>query len=434
MSSAMAPKATRAPNPFAWVPIRLLPFLGLGWLAACNALDQLLDVELSGQVEARDAEMPVKAAALVEGGISLFNCALALHIVWGGNLGDELNTGGTWVDINSRNVSTSNQSDFGRGSLDPCRVYYDAVAHSRWQNDRTLQLLEGWSDAEVANRTSLIARAAAYAGYSHLLLAEGFCTAAIDDGPEIQPQEVFQRAEARFTRAIETATAPGNAETLNLARLGRARARLGLARLADARADAVLVPDGYVKLARYPATTPIVNENAVYTNIYTANVYAVDVLYSDVRYVGTADSRVQVVNAGGTTTFGAPRFRPLKYSVASSPIQLATWEEAQLIVAEADANAGNPAAAVTIINQLHTRAGLPAFSSSDPAAIRAQIVYERRAELFLEGQHIGDYRRYALPFVPAPGTAYPGIAGRVYGTTRCFPLPDWERAANPNIN
>jgi starch-binding outer membrane protein, SusD/RagB family len=63
----------------------------------------------------------------------------------------------------------------------------------------------------------------------------------------------------------------------------------------------------------------------------------------------------------------------------------------------------------------------------------AQLVEERRRELFLEGHRLGDIRRYNLAMSPAAGTAYPG-GGGTYGSQSCFPLPDVERINNPNIS
>ena len=117
----------------------------------------------------------------------------------------------------------------------------------------------------------------------------------------------------------------------------------------------------------------------------------------------------------------------------TTPIRLASSEEAQLIVAEAELASGNVGAAVGIINQLHARVGLPAFSSQDAEQVKQQLIAERRAELFFEGQHLADYRRLELPFVPAPGSSYYGVPAVTYGSSRCFPLPVSERANNPNI-
>jgi len=413
-----------------------LALVSLAGLSACGALDNLLDVELPGQIEASAAETPAKAQTLVNGGITLFNCGLTWHIVRGGLLGDELASGPQLTMADDR----TNFIDYTLPSSENpnCGSHYSSIAEARWVNDHVLGLLDGWSDTEVPGRSLLIARTAAYAGYSYELLGEGFCSAAVDGGPELQSAQVISLAEARFTRAIDAATAAGNAELLNLARVGRARARLFLNRPADARADAVQVPQGYVKLAQYPATSARANENNVST---TANQlymgiwnYTIDVLYRDVRFAGTPDPRVPVINVGRLSTYGIPLWRSTKYATNSSPIELATWEEAQLIVAEANVAAGDVSGAVGIINQLHTKVGLPPFNSTIAAEVLNQIVYERRAELFLEGQHLADFRRYPLPLLPAPGTSYYGIAGTTYGTARCYPLPNSERSNNPNTH
>ena len=62
-------------------------------------------------------------------------------------------------------------------------------------------------------------------------------------GPELTPTQILTEAETRFTKAITAAQAANNTHILNLARVGRARARIGLKKYADAKADASLVPD-----------------------------------------------------------------------------------------------------------------------------------------------------------------------------------------------
>ena len=77
---------------------------------------------------------------------------------------------------------------------------------------------------------------------------------------------------------------------------------------------------------------------------------------------------------------------------------------------------------------------MPAYDATGQTAaqVLAQIVEERRRELFLEGHRLGDLRRYGLPILPAAGT--PFLSGGVYGSQTCFPLPDVERINNPNIS
>jgi hypothetical protein len=99
---------------------------------------------------------------------------------------------------------------------------------------------------------------------------------------------------------------------------------------------------------------------------------------------------------------------------------------------------------VDIINALHTAAGLPAYDGTGQTAaqVLAQVIEERRRELFMEGQRLGDMNRYKLPRLPADGAAFPN--GGTYVSAACpgadaqgypfgFPLPDVERNNNPNI-
>jgi DNA repair protein RecN (Recombination protein N) len=97
--------------------------------------------------------------------------------------------------------------------------------------------------------------------------------------------------------------------------------------------------------------------------------------------------------------------------------------------------ANDLAGAVAAINLVRaSRTGVPAYDGTGQTAaqIKAQIIEDRRRELFLEGHRLGDARRYNIAFAPAAGAAYT-TGGGVYGTQNCFPLPDVERVNNPNI-
>jgi hypothetical protein len=144
------------------------------------------------------------------------------------------------------------------------------------------------------------------------------------------------------------------------------------------------------------------------------------------------DTRVTVTNAGKNGTDNrTPLYIQTKYANSASPIPIASYKEAQLIVAEV----AQGQTAVNIINNLRAAKGLPAFSSTDPVAIAAEVTEARRRELFLEGQHLFDVRRLNLPLDPAAGTPYSTVylKGGNYGTERCFPVPDVERLNNPNF-
>jgi hypothetical protein len=305
---------------------------------------------------------------------------------------------------------------------------YTPVSTARWSADNALSKLEGWSDADVPNRQSLIATAAAYSGYGHLLLAEGFCTIAIDLSAELMPQEVFTRAEAKFTRAIEAAQAANNNDILNMARVGRARARLNLGKAAEAAADARLVEEGYLKVATASITEARRRNRVAEENRSGIARVSVDSAFFGLTVGGQPDTRVRVVDGGRFAVDAETRLLvQQKYAEPSTSFPIASWDEAQLIIAEAEGGAE----AVAAINRLRDKADLPAYAGGSAAEITAQVREERRRELWLEGQRLGDTRRWSLTLPPAAGTPYP--KGGNYGDARCLPLPNVERLANPNI-
>jgi len=402
-------------------------------LSGCGLFDSLLEVEAPSQVAADELDDPSHANLLLTSAVSDFGCALPFYVLAGGLIGNELvesqnnvltrdydrrsTTAGS-PQYQSTTCALGNQSNIG---------VYPPVATVRWETDNILRQLEEWTDAEVPNRSSRIATAAAYAGYSYILLGEAFCSAAVDLGPELTRAQVFALAEERFGRAIAAAQAAGNTEMLNLALLGRARTRLNLAKKAEAAADAQLVPTGFNKTAVYSNVAPR-RENRVYTWNLRGKWASVGPAYRGLTFGGVADPRVAVMNSGGKGNDGVTDlWTQSKYTSESTPIPFARAVEARLIVAEVQGGQ----TAVGIINALHSAAGLPPFNSTDPAQIQQQVVEERQRELFLEGQRLGDVIRYNLPLLPAAGAPYP--KGGVYGNQICLPLPDVERNNNPSL-
>jgi len=94
---------------------------------------------------------------------------------------------------------------------------------------------------------------------------------------------------------------------------------------------------------------------------------------------------------------------------------------------------------------MHAEAGIPAYDSGGTDTqeqVIAQVIEERRRELFTEGGHrLNDHLRFRgtawnIPFKGEPGSIHPnGVddTGLPYGTTTCFPLPTVEVIGNPNI-
>ncbi|MDP9206735.1 MAG: RagB/SusD family nutrient uptake outer membrane protein [Gemmatimonadota bacterium] len=422
-----------AANAGQWLTVIVLSTPVLG----CNVLDKGLEATAPDKIETSVLETPANAGLIVNSAIGNFECALKMYIVDAGMMSGEL------MDA----TATAANWPFDRRDTDPtadtryatndCTSYgiYTPIQVARGTADRALELLQGWTDAQVPNRQDLIAKAAAYAGYSRILLGEGFCEAAINLGPRMTSVEVFASAEAMFTTAIAAAQLAGDQQILNMAYVGRARARLDQGNKTAAATDAALVPPGFVIYAT-SENAPTIRQNRVQT-FNQAGVVSVAPSYRNLTVTTGSggqipDTRVVVVYAGKNGTDNrTPLYIQTKYPTSTSPIPIASYKEAQLIIAEAQQGQ----TAVNIINALRAAAGLPAFSSTDPTAIANEVIEARRRELFLEGQHLYDVRRFNLPLDPPAGIPYSTVylKGGNYGTERCFPLPDVETLNNPNI-
>lgn len=400
--------------------------LSLGALSACN---DLLDVEAPQLIEEGVLQQPSNAPVIVAGAVADFECAFATYITTMGIVADEFldaqANAATWdLDRRTNNPATGLYVGGTCGGLG----LYVPVSVARYAADNALRLLKGWSDADVPNRTASIARMAAYSGYGHILLGEGFCSAAVDLGPEMTPAQLFAAAEAKFTEAITAAQSANNDSLRFLALVGRARARLNQGKRSEAAADAAVVPNGFQFLARYTSASGR-SENRVFRTNNNNGSHTVDSSFRNLRYDGVVDPRVPVVDAGRGASFPVVRlWVQNKYASLNAPIPIATFREARLIEAEV---AGGQTA-VTLINALHARAGLPPLTAADAANIPATIQEERRRELFLESHRLYDTIRFSQPLRPAVGAPFPN-GGGTYGNQKCLPLPDVERINNPNI-
>ena len=395
-----------------------------------------------GALDASTVFIPANALLLTNGVIADFECAFSRYVVGSGLFTDELsdaisNTGN--FDYDRRTLLTNATYGTAACGSNQQPPIYTTLSTARGSGDTVLAKLRGWTDAQLptgVSRQKLLGQAAAYTGYSLLLLGEGMCSAAINIGPELTPAQLFAEAKIRFDSAVVAATAANDATTLNFALLGRARNALDLGDVAGAGTDAAKIPSTFV-LNMSTDGVNVRRENFSFISINQNSWSTVDPSFRGLTINGAPDPRVAVTNTGRAgSTSGTTVWTPDKYSALTSAMPIARYAEAQLIVAEAKLAANDLAGAVAAINVVRaTRTGVPAYDGTGQTAaqIKATIIEDRRRELFLEGHRLGDLRRYNLPFTPAAGTAYPG-GGGLYGTQTCFPLPDVERVNNPNIS
>ena len=415
---------------------RMAGLLAIGLIAVACDTSRLLRVDAPNSVPATVFQDPANAALMVNSAIGDFECAFGGWVVAEGIATDELQdatlTAANW-QLDRRDDSFTSGS-YGTAGCTSTQAIFTPMSTARWEADQAITNLNGWTDAQVPNRATLLAQANLYAGFNYASLAVSMCQAAFDNGPAVDQKGMFALAEKRFTDAI-TIAPPSQTSILNAAYVGRARMRLYQHNTAGAIADAQLVPKGFV----FNVGTDAVNSrrfNHIYTAIAASTSTTVE---ASARALTTengeidprsATTKLTVKSADGVSL----QYIPNKYNAASLtlgeaiPHPLARYEEAQLILAEAQGGAS----AVTIINAMRTTAALkPYTGATDATSIKNLIIGERQRVLFVEGFRAFDVERFSLPLVPTAGTVY--RFGGFYGHTVCLPLPDIEVNNNPNI-
>ena len=407
---------------------RALAGLAVIFAAGACDFDRLLRVDTPSRLPEENFLQPANAALISSSAVADYECALGAYQVAGGLAAGEFvettQTASRW-SFDRRNILPvdAHYSTFGCATIG----VYTPINTARYTNDQAVRALDGWTDAQVPNRARMIALNSALAGFSLILLGEGFCDGSINVGPMLTSQQLFDSAEVRFNRAIEVATPLTDAtgqSILNLARVGRARARINKGDKAGAAADAQLVPVGFV----YNATADI-NDGRRNNRVFQQNNQSFSVTVAP-AYRNLNDPRVVVTNANRLSSDQVnPLFLQGKFTSLTAPFPIATGVEAQLILAEAQGGAQGAATLSTLRGR--SGVGLPALTAEQTANFTATLVEERRRELFVQGNRYFDVRRFNLTQEPATGTQYPKAG--FYGDQRCWPLPDAERLANPNI-
>ena len=107
--------------------------------------------------------------------------------------------------------------------------------------------------------------------------------------------------------------------------------------------------------------------------------------------------------------------------------------EMYLIEAEAQAELGNAAAALTALNEVQTRAGATLSSGLSGQALIDAVLLERRKELFGEGFRLFDLTRRNLPLVRTSASHWAPISLSANDDKFLMPIPQDEMDANENM-
>lgn len=300
---------------------------------------------------------------------------------------------------------------------------------------------------------TIVGQAYVWAGYANRVLGEIWCAVTIDGGPRQTPEDALKRAEAQFTSALGLAI---NQQQKYAAYAGRAQVRLALGRWAEAAQDAGQVPADFVLQVRGDNGSDLdirnqiyfADANAPYRNFSMHFTYFYDYYKEtgDPRAAWESFANIPYAN-GSWPGYGlVPWSRPLKHSTPDYPFTLASGREMLLIRAEAilAQTPANWAQALALVNQVHTSfksktTGQPLapWNAGSLADAWTALMAERSVELLLEGRRLFDIRRWEIAKVPG-NMNVPRFETKstIFTTTpqsRCFPIPQGELDANPNL-
>jgi hypothetical protein len=425
--------------------LRGLALAATGGLLACS---ELTNVENPAIVAPAALDNPVGAVAQYAGATRLFVNAAQTAIHYTAMFSDE------WVlsdapgnsfntPLDKRAPQTLNHQTGGNFT-----TYSGAL--------RALSLANESLRQYAPNPGSRMGQMLAYKGYLELFLGEQFCSGIpfstmdvngrVVYGAATPVNEVYQRAIAHFDSAI--ALSADSARVLNFARVGRARALIGLARFSDAATAVAAVPTNFVY--NLDILGSLAGQQNNIFNLMNGRAQAVGNSsdgINGINWLAAADPRVPLAPAGttGIGTDGATRiYMFTKYNSLGAPIPFATGIEARLYQAEAALQANHDDGATTgtgwlgILNTLRTSAITPAMAPlADPGNFdaRVDLLFREKAFWnFLTSKRMPDLRRLVRQYGRTEDKVFPTGPykdGNRYGTDVNLELPITEL---PNAN
>lgn len=394
---------------------RWLATIATAFAFAASGCKGVLEVSNEQEILDENLDNPDAVVPIMNGVIGDFALAYANAIDIMGLFGQELQHTGsfpTWREV---------ETGIGTRPSGVGDQVYQNVSRAIWVADTAAVRFREFLP-EPEKRFEL-ATVLMWGGFAHFMLADNYCEMTFHGGPAVTPKQAYERAKGIFDDAVQVATAANRADVLRGSLGGRARVKLMLGDYSGARDDARQVPQGFRLMALYGNNPRENNGVAINTTTLIRREAGVHPrMYNDARF--KADPRTSFRDKGDTAKGSDPirKFvEQLKYPLRDTPIPVFTWQEARLIEAEAELMLGNPSAAVTLINQVRAGSNITAYTGSTAAAdVRAQLIYERQAELWLQAHGLVDWRRFNLQYTPQP-------------RDRCFEIGQLEFDTNPNL-
>lgn len=435
------------------------------WLAGLlllgSACSGLLDVETPDIARPEDLTSPAGLAALRAGAFGDFSKAYG---------GDATPSDAQEGQILATGLFTD---EFKKTGTDPQRIAYDArrndpagvgaklstffanLHRARLAAESTAEAYEA---AAPANAAEVAAEMMNVAGYVYIFLAESYCsgvpvsrlTAAgdIEYGEPLTTEQLLLLAVERFDTAVARAQTAARPTLEYLARVGKGRALLSLARIADAATAVASVPTSFRYDVRHSTTTPRTH-NAVFFSVNSLERWSAanrkggnGIDYLDAYMRG--DPRTPWVIAPDGTGFdrtAGTQYYQLLYTSLTASIPLATGAEARLIEAEAALRADDLSTFTSRHNALRATLNTanvgPVSADTMSATQRVDFHFRERALwMYATGHRLGDLRRLIRQYGRTESSVFPSGAYYrpqypTFGTDVNFPVP-FAETNNPN--
>ncbi|MDE2982194.1 MAG: hypothetical protein OXU74_13470 [Gemmatimonadota bacterium] len=415
-------------------------------IAALPACDTLLDVQDPDIIEPDQLRTLQGASALYSGAIGEFALAKdgaaggpgsALGLVQAmGWFSDEFSFGGTPPLIRAMDLR---EMDPQNASWDQMYQNLHVARVSAEDAASLLQEVSGGADPRIGE---LYAVSAAV----HILMGEAYCGAVpfsrtepeIEYGMPLSTDQIMDRAIERLNMADQAAG--GSARIANFARVLRGRALLNQGNYAAAAAAVASVPTDFLYETVH-STNSSREENFMYVDNWELDRYSVSNNEggNGLDFATAGDPRVPTEYVG-VSRFDSetPMYRYLKLTSRAAPVETASGNEARMIEAEAQLNAGDFAGWIATINAARGTVGMDPVPDPGSQDARVDLMFRERAFwLFNTGHRLGDLRRLVRQYGRAASSVYPW--GPYHkdnlqrGTDLSLVIPGNE-ANNPNYN
>jgi hypothetical protein len=461
---------------------RLVVIVGaVGVMQACsNVTDPLLQAKDPDPIDPAAVQNADGAVGLYNGALGRLRAATAAtdsslqepSWLFSGLLADEWSTSSTFVqndELDERSIKLDNSS---------VRNIFRSLARVRTASDQAIVGLQTY----LATDKVKIAEMYFARGFAEMQMAQDFCngiplsdasTTTLVYGQPLPVSEVFNRAVASYDTALTYVSAGTDAASIDIARasrIGKARALLGLGKVAEAAAlvTTTLAPTSYSYDITFSTTG---GSNAIWGQGASQRRYTVGdsvegnarnlLVKNAIPFFSLQDPRLPVkytvtVNAKDATKrdttksqdgFTFSRTTTLYGQLTS--ISLVNGIDARLIEAEAKLVANDFVGMTTILNALRaappkvgevqaTAAQLPPLvAPTTRAAAITQYFREKALWTFSRGQRLGDMRRLVRDYQLPPDQVFPmgtHYRGGLYGPDVNMPVPKDEEKNNPNFN